>query len=174
MNPYVIIGLLVAWISSLGTVGYWQNMAGHTAEKAVWQQRDNDELRAANTRIHDLEEEARALEQRHATELAGISADYQKDLANAKAQKDRDAAAVRAGALSLRINTPCKDADRGEAGKAAAGASGRDAAATTELPREVTAGLFELADDADEVVRQLTACQKIVVEDRNEKRATGP
>jgi len=166
VNPYLIAGLLAAWIASLGAVGWWQNSAGRTAEKVSWQQRDNDELRAANARIHDLEEEARSEEQRHAISLANISSEFQKDLADAKVTKERDLAAARAGALSLRIPSPCKGPSGGEPAETAAGTGGRNAAEGTELPREITAGLFELADDADEVVRQLTACQKVVADDR--------
>lgn len=166
MNPYVIIGIGAAWVLSLGAVGWWQNSAGHTEERAAWQKRENTELVTANAAIKRLEEEARDTERRHAEDLNEISTGYQKELVNAKAQKDRDVAAARAGALSLRIPSPCKGADGGQAGTATTGAGGRDAAAGTELPREVTAGLFELADDADEVVRQLTACQAVVSADR--------
>ncbi len=171
MNPWIIVGFLVALIA-VGAGGYLKGEHdGTTAEKAVWQKRDNDELRTANARILELEEQARSEERRHAEELAAISAGFEKEKANAAIQKDRDVAAARAGALSLRIHSPCKDPGGSEGSAASAPASERDGAATIELPREVTANLFALADDADEVVKQLTACQAVIKADRAQGRS---
>lgn len=165
MNPYVIIGLLIAWVASLGAVGWWQNDAGHTAERVVWQKRDNEALTKANAAIKRLEEEARASELRHAEDLNVISTGYQKELVNAKAQKDRDVAAARAGTLGLRFRAEGGTCPGGT-GQATASSGGRDGPATAELPSEIAAGLFALADDADEVVLQLTACQAVIRSDR--------
>jgi prophage endopeptidase len=167
LNPYVIIGLIVAWLGSLGAVGWWQNSAGHTAERFSWQKRDNDSLTTANAKILKLEQAARDAERRHAEDLEVISAGYQKELVNAKAQRDRDVSAARSGALSLRFHAEGSGACAGGTGQTAAGAAGRDGPATAELPREVAAGLFAIADDADEVVRQLSACQAVIRADRS-------
>jgi prophage endopeptidase len=166
MNPYVVLALLVAWLGSVGATAWWQNDAGHTAERALWQAREAAELAQANTRIVELEELARVREWLVARKLETISAQYEKEKADAQSKKLRDIAAAHAGTLSLRIASPCQDPARGEAAPAGAGAAGRDGPPTDELPRALAAGLFALADEADEVVLQLTACQAIVRADR--------
>lgn len=170
MNPWIIVGFLVALIA-VGAGGYLKGEHdGKTAEKAEWQGRENTELTAANAKIFALEEGARKLEREHAQRLADISAKFEKDKANAAAQKERDIAAARAGALSLRIPSPCKDPGGSDGGAAPASPGERDGAKTTELPRAVTEFLLGFADDADEVVDQLTACQAVISSDRASRR----
>jgi hypothetical protein len=169
VNPYLILGVLVAWLASLVGVGFWQNRTGHAAERVVWEQRENSELTAANAKIHDLEEQYRTEERRRAQEVADISTKYEKERTDAAAQKARDIAAARAGALRLRIPAACESPGGSDAGKAAAGAGERDGGATTQLPREITANLFGLADDCDVVARQLGAAQRVIRSDRGEK-----
>lgn len=166
MNPYVILGLVIAWVASLAGVGYWQNGAGHTAERVTWQARENTELQAANAKIFELEEAARAAEAAHTTELDKIAQRHQREIADAEVQKEADVAAARAGRIVLRIPAPCKDPNGGEGTAATAAPGVGDGGATAELPREITANLYALADDADKVVRQLAECQAVVVEDR--------
>ncbi len=166
MNPYVILGIVIAWIASLGAVGWWQNAAGHTAERVTWQARENKELQDANASIKRLEEAARAAEQAHATELAKIGENHQKEIADAQAQKDRDVAAARAGRIVLRIPAPCKAADGSQPAKTPAAPGVGDGGTTAELPRSVTEDLLSLANDADAVVRQLGECQAVIRSDR--------
>ena len=166
MNPYLIIGLIVAWLVSLATVGYWQNAAGHTAERVIWQARDNEELTKANADIKRLEEAARATEQAHTAALGKIAEDHQKEITDAAAQKERDVAAARAGRIVLRIPAACPRPNGGGAPKVAAAPSLGDGGATAELPRQVVADLLSLADDADAVTRQLGECQAVVRADR--------
>jgi len=165
-NPYVILGVAAAWILSLYGVGAWQNKAGHTVERAAWQERENTELVTANAKILELEEAKRAEEQNLAQAIADISTKYEGEKSDAAKQKARDIAAARAGVLRLRINATCEGAPGSDSGQAPAAPGERDAAAGTELPAEITGRLYALADDADEVVRQLTACQEVVRADR--------
>lgn len=167
MNPYVILGAVVLWGASVAGVGYWQNQAGHTAERVSWQTRETKELQDANAKILELEAARRAEEQRHADAVADISQTYEKEKADAASQKARDVAAARAGALRLLVPARCPDANRNKTGAVAAGAGERDGGARSELPREIAANLFALADDADEIVKQLSACQGIVRADRS-------
>jgi hypothetical protein len=166
VNPYLILGISAAWLASLVGVGYWQNTTGHTAEKAAWQARENTELTAANAKILSLEEARRAEEQLHAQQVADISTKFEKEKADAAAQKARDIAAARAGRLVLRVPAACESTGGGDSGKAAAGAGEHNGGATTELPRTITANLFELADDCDAVARQLGAAQGVIRSDR--------
>lgn len=167
MNPYLILGLLVAWGLSLAGVGAWQNNAGHVAERSAWQDRESAELRLANATIIDLNVEARAAEYDHATALAAISTDYQGRLTDANKQRATDAAAVRAGTLRLRDPYPAGLRACGSvAAETGAGAGGRDGRAAGELSAEITGDLFELVDDADRLAEQLGACQRVVQADR--------
>jgi hypothetical protein len=165
-NPYIILGIVAAWLASLYGVGAWQNKAGHTVERAVWQERENTELVAANAKILKLEETKRAEEHLRAQAVAAISTKYEQEKSDAAKQNARDIADARSGALRLRINAICEGAPGSDAGQTPTAPGQRDAAAGTELPSEITADLFALADDADEVVKQLTACQEIVRSDR--------
>lgn len=168
MNPYLILGIGIAWLASLVGVGYWQNEAGHVAERVEWQKKDSDELRLANAEITRLNDKARADEREHTERLATVSTTYQKELKNANAQRERDVAAARAGALRLQFRPDSDQACSGGTGEATTAASGRDGGTTAELPREITANLLNLANDADAVVVQLTACQAVVRSDRGE------
>lgn len=168
MTRYVALGCVILWLGSLVAIGAWQNDAGRQSERLVWQQRDNQELVAANAAIQKGNAEARATEHRHAAELADIAGKYEEIRQNAKAQKDQDLAAARAGALRLRYATsPAQTADLGAASSVASTPGGGNGAASGDLPPEITANLFALADDADEIVHQLSACQDVVRQDRS-------
>lgn len=167
MNPWIIVGFLGTLIA-VGAGGYVKGHSdGVTKEHAAALARDNDELVAANASIRRLEEAARATEQAHATALAKIGEDHQKEISDAAAQKDRDIAAARAGRIILRIPAPCKGANGSAATKAPASTGVGDGGTTAELPRTITEDLLVLADDADSVVRQLAACQAVIRSDRS-------
>jgi hypothetical protein len=167
MNPYVIIGLIAAWIASLVGVGFWQNDAGHVAERTEWQTRENGELRTANATIKALQEQARKDEQTHAAALAAVSTDYERKLSDANKQRAADAAALRAGTLRLRDpNLTGLRACGGLGTQVGAGAGRRDGPEGGELSEAAAGFLLEFASDADDVARQLTACQAVVVKDR--------
>lgn len=166
MNPYLIIALIAAWLASLVGVGYWQNDAGHVDERSAWQARENDELQQANTTITRLNTEAREKEAIHAQQLADVSTNYQKEIQHAKDQRNRDVAAARSGALVLRYDVAGQATDTSGAGAPGASTGRCDGQAGAELPREISANLLDLVNDADDVTRQLDACQQIVRADR--------
>lgn len=167
MNPYTIIGLLVAWALSLAGVGAWQNTAGHVAERTTWQTRENDQLHTANALIKTLEEGARRTEQAHAEALASISTDYQGRLSNATKQIAADRAAVRNGTLRLRDpGTSGICANTSNVPGLAASTSGRDDGTDGRLSDQTAEFLLTEADRADSIVDQLTACQQVVRADR--------
>lgn len=171
MNPYAIIGLLLAWILSLAGVGYWQNEAGHIAEHDTWQTSENGELRTANDRIKTLEEGARKAEQDKAKALDAISTDYERKLSDANKQRAADAAAVRAGSLRLRDpSSTGLHACGSLPTEAATGPGQRDGGAAGELSAAASGFLLDLANEADDVARQLAACQRVVIEDRETKQ----
>jgi len=167
LNPYVILALLVAWGLSLVGVGAWQRHDGKVTERAVWQIRENDEIRMANSKIRSLEEGARKAEQDKAIALATISTDYERKLSDANKQRAADAAAVRAGSLRLRDPSATGLRACGSiATETATGTSQRDGGTAGELSGAASEFLLDLANEADDVARQLAACQQVVIEDR--------
>lgn len=169
MNPWLLLGALAAFVASVtGAFFYGQNV-GAEDERVEWQQRENVELTAANKRIIELTETARAQESEHAVELHAISAKYQEDLQNEKAAADRVISDLRNGSRVLRIPvTRTVETCGGEAGTAPASTSGRDGEARADVHPAAAEFLVGLASEADAVVRQLQACQRVIMQDRNQ------
>lgn len=166
-NPWIVVGLLLAWGASLGVVGKWQNNAGRESERVAWQEREIQQVAAVNAKFKQLSDAARAAEQRSAAEIAAIGEDHAKAIEVLEARRRRDVVAARDGAIRLRVAGACVSSSGGSAAPEAGAAAGVGAGASTvELPREVTADLLALANDADQVADQLRACQAIAVNDR--------
>jgi hypothetical protein len=140
---------------------------GKAAERSAWQGRESAELAAANARILKLTAAARQAEQDHAAALARVSATYQEQLQHEKKSRDRTIADLRSGALRLRIELARRETAGGSAiGEAGASAGGCDGASVGELSDAAAEFLVDLTAEADDVVHQLTACQAVLVADR--------
>lgn len=167
INPYIIIGLLVAWACSLAGVGAWQRHDGAVTERTAWQQREIKQQAAVTRKIKELEEKARKTEQTHAAAQAEISTEYQRKLKDANQQRANDHAAVHAGTLRLRDPNPPGLRTLGcIPGQIPTTTSGRDGETGGGLSRESADFLLGLASEADDVTRQLEACQGVVLQDR--------
>lgn len=165
MNPWLILGIVIAWLASLWGVGSWQREDGRTAERNDWQARDNAQLAAANKAIARLTREARDLEASHQLRLADIAANIQKETARHEADTRRAVSGARS--LVLRDQPACPaGAGGGPEGPPVAGAGGGDGPAACELPAEAVRDLFALVLDADRDVRQLAHAQAVIDEDR--------
>ena len=161
--------LMAAIVGAIYSYGQQQFGLGKQAERADWLARENKELTAANQKITKLEEQYRKQEQRHAQAMADASTQYQEDLKNAQANKDRIIANLRTGDIRLRIPV----AATGKAGgnipaEALSSATGRDDQAHAELSPEAAEFLVGLVDECDGVVHQLTAAQRVIIEDRTQ------
>ena len=168
MNPYIIIGILVLWAASLFGAGYWQNQAGHTAERVAWQAKDNKELSDANAQILKLNNEARATEHTHAEQLANIATSYEQERQNEITAKDVLIAKLRAGSVQLHDPYASSVQASGCATSTIAAGAGRgDAQAGSELSEQLGEFLISEASRADKVVTQLQACQAVVQSDRS-------
>jgi prophage endopeptidase len=114
-------------------------------------------------RVLALQQQKREAEQEQAAQLAIAGANYEKDLQDAQDQRKRDLAAAQSGAIKLRVAGLCPRApDTSTSPETSTATAERDGAAGGELPAALTGRLLELADDANEVVRQLGACQAVV------------
>lgn len=177
-NPWVILGIVLTLIGTHTAVGVWQRKDGAAAERVVALKdknealaKKNKELADANATILRIQKEIRELEAQYRAEMDKLEAELKKEKAANAARKKADADAARAGDLVLRVPASvCGGADGGGDPAAAFGppAPKRDGAATVELPRQVTADLFDLANDADDVADQLRACQAVILNDRKE------
>lgn len=165
MNPWLILAVVIAWLASLWGVGSWQREDGRTAERTVWQARDNAQLAAANRKITELTDQARDQEAAHQLRLADIAANIQKETARHEADRDRAVSGARS--LVLRDQPACPAGPGGGApGSPVAGAGGSDGPAACELPAEAVRDLLALVLDADRDVRQLAHAQAVIDEDR--------
>ena len=170
LNPWVILGIVLLWIASLGAVGWKANEIGHKTERSDWLNKENAELVAANKKIQDLQNDARKTEQEHAARLAEIGAAHAKEMVDKEAQRRRDLAAIRDGALKLRIASSRICPGGSSPSETGPTPGERDGAATVELPQQITSDLFDLANDADQVADQLRACQGVIQSDRSVSR----
>lgn len=167
MNVYVASGIALAWMASVGASTMYGHNEGVHAERARWQARENQQLAEANAKIRELTDAARAAERIHTEALNSVSDHYQGELRDAKKRHDDDLAAVRDGGLRLRDNYAAAVCpDTGRVSETGTGASGHHAAGGTELSREATEFLLGLANEADQVARQLSACQAVIRADR--------
>lgn len=179
--PQLLVGLAIlaaiaaivygvtAYLDDVDAKGYTR---GQKETAAAYEKRDSEKLAKATARVKELEDQVRAQERQHAVQLAGISAQYQEDLANVEKAKRDFVAGVHSGRIRLldpgaAAGPRCPGGSGGAPGETAAAAGGRDGPAPGELSREAAEFLLGLASEADALVKQLTACQRVVVQDRS-------
>lgn len=160
--------LIVAGIvAAIYAYGQQQFGFGENSEKDRLLTRENTELTDANDKIKKLEEQYRKQESLHALQIAAVSTKYQEDLKNAKAEKDHVIAGLRTG--DIRLHIPVAYAiTPGGSGSAAtlACTTGRDGETRCELSTAASEFLVGLASECNEVAKQLSAAQDVIVKDR--------
>ncbi len=139
-----------------------------TAVTKAVTERDGEWRKSEAKAIADADSRARAVEAKHAQDLQQLRGRYQRDIANAKVQHDKDVASANSGDLQLRIPAALCGSS-GDGAKVAGSSSGSDGPETIQLPPTLTGDLFALADDADAIADQLTACQAVITSDRKEQ-----
>lgn len=161
-----LVGMVKSYLNGIAEEGY---KAGVNDERAKWLAREAKELAAANAEIDRLHREAREEEEHHAEMLAAVSKDYEKEIGNAKRTTKLALDAVRSGSLVLRDpgrTSGCESPRLGPTGEATATAGKRDGPQGADLSATASVFLLELTGEADDVVRQLTACQAVILSDR--------
>lgn len=128
-------------------------------------------INAENAQAHAaLVADMRTKEQKHRDDMAALDAKHTKELNHEKAEADRVIADMRADAIRVRDEFTCADgAAQGGAGKAGPGASVGDGRKAGGLQASHVEFLLREAGRADEVVKQLQACQAIVSGDRGQQ-----
>jgi flagellar capping protein FliD len=141
-NPYVLLGIVLAVLSSFGG-GYYKGK--------------HDENTRQQLEIARLNEEARQKEQALASAVNTTANSLRVSNEKAKSiSKERDAA-IASGALKLRIPVQAPVCPVSTTADAPA-PIGNSVQATAELDRETAKNLVAITDDGDKAIRQLNAC----------------
>jgi hypothetical protein len=141
-NPYVILGIVLAVLSSFGS-GYWKG--------------SKDEVTRQQLEIAQLNAEARQKEQILVSAIQTQTTKLQKANQDAKLAQQKRNSDLESGALKLRIPvkaTHCPIQTTTDTAPAT-----RDSVqATAELDREVAKSLVAITEQGDANTRQLNAC----------------
>jgi prophage endopeptidase len=165
MYAYLAMALAAA---ALAAVCYLTGRSdGRALERSEWTEQQNSDLRTANQALDAAHTRNRQVEQEKAEALSKVSAGYQKGLKDGESKKSAALDDLQSGALRLRVNLAGCEAIGSATAKAAAGSVRRDGgAATGFLGQADSAFLVAEANRADDIARQLTACQAVVRADR--------
>lgn len=152
-NPYVLLGILVAVLSSFGG-GYWKG--------------SHDEVTRQQLEIAQLNAEARAKEQVLVSAIQTQATKLQKANQDAKLAKLKRDTDIDSGALKLRIpvKTPNCPIPVSESTTPTSGDSAGETRA--ELSAEAGKTLFQIAEEGDKAIIKLNAC----IESYNQVRET--
>ena len=142
LNPYVILGVVLAVLASFGT-GYWR---GKDAEYT----RQQVEIAALNAKARETEQRMAEVANTYAQTLRKAN-----DVARIKETKLRNDLAD--GSLKLRI--PVKTVCPVSVSEPSAPTSGSDSgAASAELDRQTAETLIAIAAEGDAAIRKLNTC----------------
>lgn len=167
-------GLVHAWNSFVSGVEERGYERGQKATEALYAKRDNEALTKAQARVSELQAIVDGIHKEYAAKLAQVASDEFKRGRQYAENRARNAAAVAAGE---RLRDPGATACTARPGGSPAGAPGpaagvSDGAAPGELSAALTGFLLDLADEADDVARQLASAQAVIV--AQQKACGGP
>ncbi|WP_440216882.1 lysis system i-spanin subunit Rz [Chromobacterium piscinae] len=148
--------VLAAALAALAFLGWEMRAVIAQRDAAVARASQAQQLAAATQAVRVREHQA-------AADDAATAAAYEKDLEDGKLELQA-ALARHASALRLRQQQPA--AGRGDLPAITAGAGRRDGDAPADFSAAHGDDALRLAAEADDVVRQLSACQAIVGSDR--------
>ncbi len=138
MNPYLLLGAVLAILASFGS-GYYKGK--------------HDENTRQQIEIAALNAQARVKEQALAAAVNVQAAQLVKANNNAKVQIQKRNADIDSGALRLRVPVSCPVQAAGNAPAAAGTDSG-----SAELQPETARAVLAVGDDADQTARKLATC----------------
>ncbi|MCG9084376.1 lysis system i-spanin subunit Rz [Laribacter hongkongensis] len=149
----IAAALAVAAVLLLAAVGIYR--AGAESVQVRW----NAAVAEAERRQASALLEVRERERSHARAMSELEKSYLESQRNAEKQNADLRRKLRAG--TVRLSVPV---DAGACGVSEndPAAGSRDAVPRAELSAETADDLVAIADDADDAVRQLTACQAVV------------
>jgi hypothetical protein len=135
---------------------------GRAEIQAKW---DADRARQLEAAVK-AEAENRAKEEGMAASVAAVATHYSKENVRAKAESADLRRRLADGSVRLTVPGACSGGDSTAAPAGPAG--GSDGRTAGELPASLAATLSAIGAEADEVARQLGACQAILRSERNQ------
>jgi len=164
---YGYLAIAVGAVVVIGGASMEIFSAGANSVHVKYLTRDSEAAQKNLAKIRELSEAVRSKEQQKAEELAKVSESYQRELAQNEARKNALLDDVVSGRIRLYVNTR-KDGDSGkpagETTPTACRCDGREEGGF--LGQADTAFLVSEASRADQVAKQLGACQAVVRKDR--------
>lgn len=164
----LLIGALV-FVGALTGAYFYGHSNGVDSERVVWQAKEIKATQEADKALADAQDKVNSLQSQYANNLAVISGNYQQELKNVSATKDRTIAALRAGAIRLRDPGTHYTLSPNALPGSTAPTSGCDGQATSRLSDTTSEFLVREASHADAIVEQLNACQAVIIKDRELK-----
>ncbi len=133
-----------------------------TTNNGKWQESEQKAIVASRA-------QAKETEDAHRAELAAQAKRYEKEKADDKLKHANDITAVRSGAIKLR-DAAATCASAGNDAKAANATGSGDGGKGAELSGAASEFLLSLANEADDIVKQLSACQQVILSDRKDSK----
>lgn len=164
MYAYLIAAVVAA--AMFAGTAYKAYQLGADGVRAEYAARDLKASQDYAAKEREITEAYRAKEAKLAQQVAAVSKDYQRKVANAHTQRLADLAAIDARTLRLRDPGTDSQACGSTAATPSATASGRDDRSGAYLSDKAARFLLGLATEADSVVTQLSACQQILIDER--------
>lgn len=149
---------------ALFATGWW---LGDSLKQGEWDAARVKEAEAVALAVAESSQKAIAVERDLTERLNSQSKQYQTKLQ----EKDREKAdaILRARTDGLRVDVQASPSKDGVS-SASAGSGRCDGGETARLSTEASERLVSLLSEADKVVEQLAACQKILKEERDDKQ----
>jgi prophage endopeptidase len=157
---YAILAI-AAVLSGVGLYALGRSDGRDMERKATLAQKLKDQAAYAAEKAR-LQEEVRGKEEAYAKASSAADAAYEKGRRDGTVQTKRDLAAIRTGDLVLRDPGGGRAPSGGGIRSPGAPTGKCDAEAGTRLSPEAAEFLLSLTGEADEVVKQLTACQVLL------------
>lgn len=173
LTPYktiaTLIGIGLLIVAIVAAVMHFYNWAydnGEIHERQKWTEAESKAKTDLLDRAIKAENELRKTQAENQLALNNISAEYQKGLNDAKTKVNDAIAKSRAGDLVLRdkYTTSNAAACSGVAKSSSSDPGGRNVQTGAELSGQTSEFLIGLANEADDTVRQLAACQTTVTQ----------
>jgi len=168
MNPLAAAVVAAFLCGSIVTGGIVWNYKDNQQERSLLKKEQSYQavINQANKEKQDAEAKAVQVEHEAAKGIAQVSNEYQDKLKEKNDQLAKALIKQRDPAKRLYIRAPANACGNSKVSGITPGASGSDGKTRIELPRNVAERLIRRANRADEIVEQLGACQRVIIEDR--------
>lgn len=162
-NPWVILGITLAWISSITGAYFYGHSNGVDGERVKWQQQHIDDTARYNALLISTLGKYRDLENKRATDTAKLELDAKLRIKEVSNAKDKIINDLRTGTIKLRDQYAT--AKTCSAGVPETSTSD-DTERGSELSSELSQFLVSEASRADQVVVKLNQCVEQLTADR--------